>query len=164
MANKRIYNLILENYPTLLNVRSHSEIQIDKSGNESIEPSRLQVTVKVKTPNKHPGNNMPKDVKESKLEVEEPKESLKKVKSNSRQPRTIIQRKDWISKQMSVDNHYLRDMSLYKNTIVHRGAMMNIPRYKLRAASLPNIYKNSMWSLSTMSDDDLVSILLVINF
>lgn len=69
----------------------------------------------------------------------------------------ILQKADVFLKQISTDHHYFKDMPLYRNTIMHRGAMMNIPRYKLRAASLPNIYKNSMWSLSTMSDGELVS-------
>lgn len=69
----------------------------------------------------------------------------------------IVQKADDFLKQISTDHHYFKDMPLYRNTIMHRGAMMNIPRYKLRAASLPNIYKNSMWSLSAMSDGEMVS-------
>lgn len=56
------------------------------------------------------------------------------------------QRPDWISRQFT-DHHYLRDIRVHRNSIMHRGAMMNIAKYKLRASSCPDIYKNSMWSI-----------------
>lgn len=56
-------------------------------------------------------------------------------------------RQDWFSRQIYTDNHYLKGIRVHRNSIMHRGAMMNIAKYKLRASSCPDIYKNSMWSV-----------------
>lgn len=57
------------------------------------------------------------------------------------------QRQDWLSRQFTTDHHYLREIRVHRHSIMHRGAMMNIAKYKLRASSCPDIYKNSMWSV-----------------
>lgn len=64
-------------------------------------------------------------------------------------------RQDWFSRNVAADGHYLRDLRVHRNSIMHRGAMMNIAKYKLRASSCPDIYRNSMWSVE--DDEERVS-------
>ncbi|XP_041977950.1 monocarboxylate transporter 9-like [Aricia agestis] len=53
-------------------------------------------------------------------------------------------KRDWLKKQLSVNHHYLRDLKMPLNSISHRNAMLNIKKYKLKASSCPDIFKNSM--------------------
>lgn len=69
------------------------------------------------------------------------------------------ERQDWITRNFTADHHYLRDIRVHRNSIMHRGAMLNIAKYKLRASSCPDIYKNSMWSVE--DQEEKVSILII---
>lgn len=50
-------------------------------------------------------------------------------------------------------NHYLKNIRMRKTSIMHKGAMLNTNRYRLKASSCPNIYRNSMLTLSQEEDD-----------
>lgn len=67
-------------------------------------------------------------------------------------------RRDWLKKQLSVNHHYLKDLKMPLNSIGHRNAMLNINRYRLKASSCPDIFKNSM---VTINDDEEVTITLL---
>lgn len=76
---------------------------------------------------------------------------LRKCKSETKEDKEIIlkqnckeNKRDWLKKQLSVNHHYLKDLKMPKNSLSHRNAMLNIGRYRLKASSCPDIYKNSM--------------------
>lgn len=206
MTNKRLYNIILHNYPDLL-TRRHSEENVNVEPPIVVkEPTKMNLTLMAKKPkneepkkdsmNKEKGDkkdtkeNVREDTKGSLKEAAKKdvikeaakKESNKEVaklkptsnsnaevkptntnnplaKDSSKSVATQPQQPNWLSRQITTDHHYLRDMPLYKNSIMYRGAMMNIPRYKLRASSLPDIYRNSTWSIWSGSDNEKVSAL-----
>ncbi|XP_045497460.1 monocarboxylate transporter 9-like [Colias croceus] len=71
-------------------------------------------------------------------------------------------RRDWFKKQLSVNHHYLRDLKMPLNSISHRNAILNIKRYKLKASSCPDIFKNSMMTVNEEEEnwyDDCVTVL-----
>lgn len=43
---------------------------------------------------------------------------------------------------------YLRDLRVHRLSVTYRGAMLNINRYRLRASSCPDIYRNSMTTIA----------------
>lgn len=43
---------------------------------------------------------------------------------------------------------YLKDMKMHRHSLTYRGAMLNINRYRLRASSCPDIYRNSMTTIA----------------
>ena len=51
-------------------------------------------------------------------------------------------------------SNYLKNMRVHRNSIHYRGAMLNTHRYRLKASSCPNIYRNSM---TTIAKGDEVS-------
>ncbi|XP_063825156.1 monocarboxylate transporter 14-like [Ostrinia nubilalis] len=147
-SNKRLYNIILQNYPSLLALRSNSEQKLP------IEPAPSkgkQITMSMKL-------KLSKKEKEKKKEFEnkldEVREKLLQPIPENKPavitPRT--ERQDWLSRQFQTDRHYLRDIRVHRNSIMHRGAMMNIAKYKLRASSCPDIYRNSMWSMEDQEE------------
>ncbi|CAG5059039.1 unnamed protein product [Parnassius apollo] len=167
MSNKRLYNVILQNFPNLI-TRRRSEVNINVE--ESVadtknEPAKLPVTVTVKIPKTTESKLLNKSDRKTKEEIVSPDNAKKDINSvknvdtnldkKLKTSKMSYQHTNWLSRQISTDHQYLRDMPLYRNTIMHRGAMMNIPRYKLRASSLPDIYRNSMWSLSSESDEEM---------
>ncbi|KAJ0175324.1 hypothetical protein K1T71_009465 [Dendrolimus kikuchii] len=207
MENKRLYNIIIQNYPDLITRRrSEANLSVETPlADAAIEPAKLPVEVKAQKPkttsesdhNAHSKKHKttsesegPTDVNKTRTRTEsrthEDKNKgtsksnvnaaeaigsnghkrLEESKSNpnmgakgdakhSHKPKETKppQQTNWL-RQISTDHHYLRDMPLYRNTMMHRGAMMTIPRYKLRASSLPDMYRNSMWSLESESDDE----------
>lgn len=127
-SNERLYNIILQNYPSLLALKTGSDTKL---------PTEPMTKEKIK--------------KKAKKDFDK---KLEKVREKLLQPipennTSVIppRRQDWLSRQFQTDHHYLKDIRVHRNSIMHRGAMMNIAKYKLRASSCPDIYKNSMWSV-----------------
>ncbi|CRL08753.1 CLUMA_CG021268, isoform A [Clunio marinus] len=50
-------------------------------------------------------------------------------------------------------SNYLKNMRVHRNSIHYRGAMLNTHRYRLKASSCPNIYRNSMTTIAREDDD-----------
>lgn len=49
--------------------------------------------------------------------------------------------------------NYFRNMRIHRNSIHYRGAMLNTHRYRLRASSCPNIYRNSMTTIARETEE-----------
>lgn len=162
MENKRLYNIILHNYPDVL-TRRHSEVNV-YTENTANAPTLAQLPVEIKAKKQKDG--IEREAKKSESEgvktegvkantnINSTKQKV--VAKDSKVPQQQPQEQSWF-RQISTDHHYLRDVPLYKTTMMHRGAMMSITRYKLRASSLPDMYRNSSWSLYSESDDEMVS-------
>lgn len=80
---------------------------------------------------------------------------FRKCKSETKEDKELIikqdskeNKRDWLKKQLSVNHHYLKDLKMPKNSLSHRNAMLNIGRYRLKASSCPDIYKNSMITIN----------------
>ncbi|ALC42176.1 CG3409 [Drosophila busckii] len=73
---------------------------------------------------------------------------LSKSKKPSQHQRSNLRR------NISIRNsNFLKDMRLHRNSINYRGAMLNTHRYRLRASSCPNIYRNSMTTIAKEEED-----------
>lgn len=74
--------------------------------------------------------------------------------TKSEEAKTLIKqdskenRRDWLKKQLSVNHHYLKDLKMPITSISHRNAMLNTNRYRLKASSCPDIFKNSMITIN----------------
>lgn len=53
-----------------------------------------------------------------------------------------------ISKGFAHNSEYLKKLRLQRGSLTYRGAMLNIPRYKIRTTSCPDIYRNSITTIS----------------
>lgn len=170
MKNKRLYNIILQNYPDVL-TRRHSDVHLNVDSPENAPPpAQLPMEIKAKKPKDGTEREAKKSESEGvKTEVVKlntnvnstkqkvgPKDS--KISHHQQQQQQQQQQEQSWFRQISTDHHYLRDVPLYKSSMMHRGAMMSITRYRLRALSLPDMYRNSSWSLDSESDDEMVSL------
>lgn len=179
MENKRLYHIILQNYPDLVTRRrSEANLNVDTPLAEAaIEPAILPIEIRAKKPkisesenhdrkhSKDGGDGKPaKEAGESKVDANgiPSNKSNPNISQDKSKQATPAPAPGWlrqISTITTTDHHYLRDMPLYRNTMMHRGAMMSIPRYRLKASSLPDMYRNSMESLDSLTDDEMVSAL-----
>lgn len=147
-SNKRLYNIVLQNYPSLLALRSNSEQKLQvEAPPEASKGKPVTMSMKLKLNKKQKKKEF-----ENKLDI-----VREKLLSPIPENKTAVidarnERQAWLSRQIGTDHHYLRDIRVHRNSIMHRGAMMNIAKYKLRASSCPDIYKNSMWSMEDMEE------------
>lgn len=51
------------------------------------------------------------------------------------------------------NSNYFQNMRIHRNSIHYRGALLNTHRYRLRASSCPNIYRNSMTTLAREDEE-----------
>ncbi|CAH2211209.1 jg3514 [Pararge aegeria aegeria] len=120
--------------------RTHSE-KFDHSKEKIVENCQL----------KHP------KLGQLRKSLSETKENKPLIKQDSKESR-----RDWFKKQLSINHHYLKDLKMPLNSISHRNAMLNIKRYKLKASSCPDIFKNSMITVNEQEEkwyDDCLSCL-----
>ncbi|KAL0893377.1 hypothetical protein ABMA27_014964 [Loxostege sticticalis] len=108
------------------------------------------------------------NLEEYQLKSEKSKIAFRKCKSESKEDKELVKqdskenKRDWLKKQLSVNHHYLKDLKMPLNSISHRNAMLNIKRYRLKASSCPDIFKNSMITIDEKEEnwyDDCVSCL-----
>jgi hypothetical protein len=155
MDNKRLYNIL--NDPDLMS-RRPTEVNRDADipKKDTDEAEKPVTKDKKKTSNmKHSGDRHKKNTDNEKKHHHSSNKAVKDDKTP--------QQSSWLTKQITTDHHYFRNMTLYGHTMLYRGAMLTTPRYRLKASSLPDIYRNSMWSLGYESDDEMVSYVISIS-
>lgn len=54
----------------------------------------------------------------------------------------------WLRRQFSTNTHYFKNIRVHRNSVMYRGAALNLHKYRLRASSCPDIYRNSMITLA----------------
>lgn len=83
---------------------------------------------------------------------------IRKTKSETKEDRDLLKqdskenKRDWLKRQLSVNHHYLKDLKMPITSISHRNAMLNIKKYRLKASSCPDIFKNSMITIDEKED------------
>ncbi|GBP56160.1 Monocarboxylate transporter 14 [Eumeta japonica] len=162
ISNKRLYNIILVNYPSLLNnFRSSSEQKLPTELAEDNFPQPI-VSVRLKAMARE--RSIEKDAEVEATEALLHTNTIEKIVKPAvlKKQDSKIERREWLKKQFSVNYHYLKDLRMPKTSIMHRNAMLNISKYRLKASSCPNIYKNSMITLNEKEEkwyDDIFSCL-----
>ncbi|CAH0564857.1 unnamed protein product [Brassicogethes aeneus] len=138
--NQNLYQVILENYPNLLKSKSSSE-----KGLNNITDSKTTTPVKL-------------SMKLKKTEkITPPKDTLQIP------PVKFIENEPHLTNKQKLNtntHHYLKNIRFRRNSIMHRGAMLNTNRYRLKASSCPNIYRNSMMTLAQEEDDKWYTVFL----
>ncbi|XP_076664061.1 uncharacterized protein LOC143366675 isoform X2 [Andrena cerasifolii] len=66
----------------------------------------------------------------------------------------------WLRRQFNTNTHYFKDIRVHRNSVMYRGAALNLHKYRLRASSCPDIYRNSMTTLAKENEEKWYSELL----
>lgn len=152
-SNSKLYNVILENYPSILSCRSCSENKLNKLPiTKAVVRVPVTMSMKLKASKKNPVDKTD-DINDNHHNIPEYNQKLlpngkemilKPIIKQSSVKSPLKNQEPWIVRQFSTNQHYLRNIKMHRNSVMYRGAMMNIAKYKLRASSCPNIYRNSM--------------------
>lgn len=153
-ANKAIYNVLLQNYPNLLiSSKSFSDSgalhdQLSTPSARFIPTPSPLAELKIETDK---DRDMREDNDEQIFRDEQQQQSvepaylwwLKKIDSD-----TPLRRSSTMEQPKRLPTAYLNDIRMHRHSLTYRGAMLNINRYRLRASSCPDIYRNSMTTIA----------------
>nr|CAH7749230.1 unnamed protein product [Callosobruchus chinensis] len=140
--NKSLYNVILENYPNLLVYKSNSDKDLERLPPGRVPPSRipLKFSMKVK-------------------KTDEPKPPYAEdsnIDANKRNKVPLLRSISYRAKNQmpAIQPHrYFRNIRFRRNSMGYRGAMLNIHKYRLKASSCPDLFKNSIASFGSKEDE-----------
>lgn len=145
-TRKNVYNVLLQNYPSLL-ISSRSFSDSGALHDHMSIPSTRFV------PTTRPLNDLNGQASSDKEREEDPapKQStdaaylwwLKRVNTE-----TPLRRAGSLQHHRRIPTAYLKDIRVHRHSLTYRGAMLNINRYRLRASSCPDIYRNSMTTIA----------------
>ncbi|XP_067005965.2 monocarboxylate transporter 14 [Anabrus simplex] len=174
-SNKKLFNVILENYPSLLLCRSLSDNgKINAIPSDYVQ-TRVPVTMsmRLKAANKSQRKSPPGPEKDAVAISSDTAGApllpggagpgVQIVKSPVRTksilgrppPRTesLTRIKRQFCSTTPQASHYLQGIRVHRNSVMYRGAMLNIHRYRLRASSCPDIYRNSMTTIARENEE-----------
>ncbi|XP_021938481.1 uncharacterized protein LOC110839018 isoform X2 [Zootermopsis nevadensis] len=164
-SNKRVYNVILENYPSLLMCRSLSDNgKLNTIPESSILPARVPVAA-IKATKHAPAevsHHHSEDQASTPLLEGHGQDEHKAIAIITRSPKSSVKKHDkhesgpTIKKQIfaaTQSPHYLQNIRVHRNSVMYRGAMLNIHKYRLRASSCPDIYRNSMTTIAKENEE-----------
>lgn len=128
--HRNMHEHVLQNYPKLLHSRSFSEPLAPKSNDLSPEKAGNPDQIVSPDSQTHHINITADD------DPDQQHPFLHRIHSHRsaglRTPTTA----------------YLKDLRMHRHSLTYRGAMLNIQRYRLRASSCPDIYRNSMTTIA----------------
>lgn len=126
--NRNFHDVIVHNYPHLLSTRS-----LSTSGPLNNGPSAIlsPTTVENSLSQKNRKHRHTIQIGESETDVAD----------------------KWLRQHPHRNHHHvmdiLKDLRIHRHSLTYRGAMLNINRYRLRASSCPDIYRNSMTTIAS---------------
>lgn len=131
--NRNFHDVILHNYPHLLATRSLSNSdQITSNSGPSAILSPTTVENSMKEKNRKHRHTI--QIGESETDVAD--QWLRQHhQRNPNHPNHVMD--------------ILKDLRIHRHSLTYRGAMLNINRYRLRASSCPDIYRNSMTTIAS---------------
>nr|CAD7602770.1 unnamed protein product [Timema genevievae] len=160
-SNKRVFNLVLENYPSLLMCRSLSDgskINIHEEPPVRVPvPVTMSMMVQATTKNQaFPDPPISPDPTGISLLNQAHPAPCKVLKSSLKQTRKS--HKTEFSRKLqrcglNQPIHYLKDIRVHRNSLMYRGAILNLNKYRLRASSCPDIYRNSMTTIAKEKEE-----------
>ncbi|XP_057332650.1 uncharacterized protein LOC130672237 [Microplitis mediator] len=177
-TNSRLYNVILENYPSLVLCRSISDKNVDQSPTgDSSNKAGVTMSMRIKQAKEKNAGVICGVVKDScpgfECTIDPTKTNTSKMKKDLEE--TIEHEKSkcfskhhvpgvscdivrtdslpWLRRQFNTNTHYFKDIRVHRNSVMYRGAVLNLHKYRLRASSCPNIYRNSMTTLAKENEE-----------
>ncbi|XP_066592508.1 monocarboxylate transporter 9-like [Prorops nasuta] len=155
-TRKNVYNVLLQNYPSLL-ISSRSFSDSGTLHDQLSTPSARFVPipsslVELKAADKGEAVQQPQQEERSIGEqpVAEQQHTdaaylwwLKRIN-----PESPLRRSSNLEHHRRLPTAYLKDIRMHRHSLTYRGAMLNINRYRLRASSCPDIYRNSMTTIA----------------
>ncbi|KAF7265687.1 monocarboxylate transporter 9-like [Rhynchophorus ferrugineus] len=146
-ANKKLYNIILQNYPSLLLSRSNSaDNALNRIKDASVERVPVTINMKVKREDK-PKLSQIHQASLPENHEPPPDEPLIATRPSKLPPNASFPRLKQNWHYTPKHENYFKNLKWHRQSLVHRGAIFNTNKYRIKASSCPNIYRVSMMSL-----------------
>ncbi|KAL6261390.1 hypothetical protein P5V15_006485 [Pogonomyrmex californicus] len=161
-TNKTVYNVLLQNYPSLLiSSRSfsdsgalHDQLSTPSARFISTPSPLAELRIEGKESCKSNGERILRSEQQQQQQQQQQRQQhqsveptylwwLKKIDSD-----TPLRRSSTLEQPRRLPTAYLKDIRMHRHSLTYRGAMLNINRYRLRASSCPDIYRNSMTTIA----------------
>jgi hypothetical protein len=137
--NRNVNEILLQNYPHLLHTQSYNDPFSAGSASGSRSQSEARAIMSPTTMNNcmSTANQVHRHT----------------IQLGNAEPSPYISRRAHSHRIRRNSNHhdetaFLKDLRVHRHSLVHRMAMLNINRYRLRASSCPDIYRNSMTTIA----------------
>lgn len=140
----------MENYPNLLSCKSSSDTGLNQLPEENtITSSRvpLKFSVKLRKP-----EDIPHELNITTLETIKENNSAGTIPSPTKTRVPLWRSISYKARNQMQPHTYLKNIRFRKNSIGYRGAMLNIHKYRMKASSCPDLFKNSM---ATLKDEEV---------
>ncbi|XP_076248341.1 monocarboxylate transporter 9 [Calliopsis andreniformis] len=147
-TRKNVYNVLLQNYPSLL-ISSRSFSDSGALHDQLSTPSARFVPTPSSLSELKGEENKDKALPSDDQALQQQADAawrlwwLKKINLGS-----TLRRSSTLEHTRRVPTAYLKDIRMHRHSLTYRGAMLNINRYRLRASSCPDIYRNSMTTIA----------------
>ncbi|XP_053994107.1 uncharacterized protein LOC128884629 [Hylaeus volcanicus] len=147
-TRKNVYNVLLQNYPSLL-ISSRSFSDSGALHEQLSTPSARFVPTPSSLSELKDGENKDKVSPNDDQTLQQQADAawrlwwLKKINLD-----TTLRRSSTLEHTRRLPTAYLKDIRMHRHSLTYRGAMLNIHRYRLRASSCPDIYRNSMTTIA----------------
>lgn len=137
--NRNFHDVLLHNYPHLLTTRSLSASdQISTSNDPTLNMIMSPTTMTMSNNQQNKKHRHTIQIGESETDVADKWLRHHEHHHNNHQHHRHV---------MDI----LKDLRIHRHSLTYRGAMLNINRYRLRASSCPDIYRNSMTTIASDS-------------
>lgn len=128
--NRNFHDVLLHNYPHLLGTRSLSTSGQLTNNNDQQAQILSPTTIGHQACQKNKKHRHTIQIGESETDVTD-----KWLRHHSHSQRHVMD--------------ILKDLRIHRHSLTYRGAMLNINKYRLRASSCPDIYRNSMTTIAS---------------
>jgi len=151
-TNKAVYNILLQNYPSLL-ISSRSFSDSGALHDQLSTPSARFIPTP--SPLAELRAEDGKTVREGSDDERAHGEQQTSMEPaylwwlKKTDPEDVsLRRSSALEQPRRLPTAYLKDIRMHRHSLTYRGAMLNINRYRLRASSCPDIYRNSMTTIA----------------
>ncbi|XP_043261785.1 uncharacterized protein LOC122402773 isoform X1 [Colletes gigas] len=146
-TRKNVYNVLLQNYPSLL-ISSRSLSDSGALADQLNTPLARFVPTPSSLSELKDEENKDKVSPNDDQTLQQQSDAawrlwLKKINFD-----TTLRRSSTLEHTRRMPTAYLKDIRMHRHSLTYRGAMLNIHRYRLRASSCPDIYRNSMTTIA----------------
>uniref|UniRef100_A0A1B6C2J0 Major facilitator superfamily (MFS) profile domain-containing protein n=1 Tax=Clastoptera arizonana TaxID=38151 RepID=A0A1B6C2J0_9HEMI len=158
-THKHLYAVLLHNYPNLL-ISSRSFSDSGRLHEQTNGRARDQLSARFVANNMLP-SPLTRPSTFSETPTTSPTAEIKDTTPNMEEANIDMSPAShplWLAKRhphLHAHKHtrlptasYLKDLRVHRHSLTYRGAMLNINRYRLRASSCPDIYRNSMTTIA----------------
>ena len=147
ISNKKLYRVILDNYPNLISLRSLSEHTLNEATTDHQMPLTVNMSFE-ESAEDEPVNNTQINMTNGNVPAVN---KVNKISDQHERHKNFLNKK-----QISISSHCFRNVRVNRNSLMFKSVpVYSHTRYCLRASSCPNVYRTSMVRLDERNYEEV---------